>query len=49
MASEKDTTALPADKQCDQQHSLEKHTRVENIFISTSDNNFDPFFVVESV
>ena len=49
MASKKDTTAHPADKQCAQQRSLDKHTRVENIFISTTDNNLDPLFVVESV
>ena len=49
MASKKNTTALPADQQCAQQRTLDKHTRVENIFISTRSNNFHQFFIAESV
>ena len=49
MASKKNTTALPADQQCAQQRTLDKHTRVENIFISTRSNNVHQFFIAESV
>ncbi len=49
MASKKNTTALPADKQCAQQCTLNKHIRVVNIFISTRSNNVHQFFIAESV
>jgi len=51
MASKKNTTALPADQQCAQQRTLDKHTRVVNIFISTRSNNgysHNPWLVIKT-